>query len=147
MRKSKAVTMQTLKQMQFAIIKKLIAIDLIIIGISYVVVSKPMPFILGIIFGSAISVLNFIELANTLSRAITMPQDKAQSFTVIKYFIRYIVTAVVIYVSIIAPYINVIGTIIGLFIIKIIILVTNLLSDKNYFRNIFKRKEDESSGQ
>ncbi|HSN65055.1 MAG TPA: ATP synthase subunit I [Fusibacter sp.] len=139
--------MQTLKQMQFAIIKKLIVIDLIIIGISYVVVSKPMPFILGIIFGSAISVLNFIELANTLSRAITMPQDKAQSFTVIKYFVRYIVTAVVIYVSIIAPYINVIGTIIGLFIIKIIILVTNLLSDKNYFRNIFKRKEDESSGQ
>jgi hypothetical protein len=139
--------MQTLKQMQFAIIKKLIALDLIIIGISYVVMSKPIPFILGIIFGSAISVLNFIELANTLSRAITMPQDKAQSFTVIKYFIRYIVTAVVIYVSIIAPYINVVGTIVGLFIIKIIILVTNLLSDKNYFRNIFKRKEDESSGQ
>ncbi len=139
--------MQTLKQMQFAIIKMLIVVDLIIIGISYVVVSKPMPFILGIIFGSAISVLNFIELANTLSRAITMPQDKAQSFTVIKYFIRYIVTAVVIYVSIIAPYINIVGTIIGLFIIKIIILVTNLLSDKNYFRNIFKRKEDESSGQ
>ena len=88
MRKSKVVTMQTLKQMQFAIIKKLIAIDLIIIGISYVIMSKPIPFILGIIFGSAISVLNFIELANTLTRAITMPQDKAQSFTVIKYFIR-----------------------------------------------------------
>ena len=139
--------MQTLKQMQFAIIKKLIAIDLIIIGISYVIMSKPIPFILGIIFGSAISVLNFIELANTLTRAITMPQDKAQSFTVIKYFIRYIVTAVVIYVSIVAPYINVVGTIVGLFIIKIIILVTNLLSDKNYFRNIFKRKEDDSSGQ
>jgi hypothetical protein len=147
MRKSKAVTMQTLKQMQFTIIKILILIDLIIIGISYVVMSKPLPFVLGILFGSAISVLNFIELANTLSRAITMPQDKAQSFTVIKYFIRYIVTAVVIYVSIIAPYINIVGTIIGLFIIKIIILVTNLLSDKNYFRNIFKRKEDESSGQ
>ena len=139
--------MQTLKQMQFTIIKILILIDLIIIGISYVVMSKPLPFVLGILFGSAISVLNFIELANTLSRAITMPQDKAQSFTVIKYFIRYIVTAVVIYVSIIAPYINIVGTIIGLFIIKIIILVTNLLSDKNYFRNIFKRKEDESSGQ
>ena len=139
--------MQTLKQMQFTIIKILILIDLIIIGISYVVMSKPLPFVLGILFGSAISVLNFIELANTLSRAITMPGDKAQSFTVIKYFIRYIVTAVVIYVSIIAPYINVVGTIVGLFIIKIIILVTNLLSDKNYFRNIFKRKEDESSGQ
>ena len=147
MRKSKVVTMQSLKKMQFTIIKILILIDLLIIAISYVVMSKPMPFALGIVFGSAISALNFIELANTLSRAITMPQDKAQSFTVIKYFIRYIVTAVVIYVSIIAPYINVVGTIIGLFIIKIIILVTNLLSDKNYFRNIFKRKEDESSGQ
>jgi len=139
--------MQTLKQIQFAVIKKLVIVVLILIGISYVTFSQPFPFILGIIFGSAISALNFIELANTLSRAITMPQDKAQSFTVTKYFIRYIVTAVVIYVSIVAPYINIVGTIIGLFIIKIIILVTNLLNDKHYFRNIFRRKEDESSGQ
>lgn len=139
--------MQTIKQTQAFIVKILIIFDLFAIGISFLVLKTPMPFIMGLVFGSAISLLNFIELANTLSRAVAMPPDKAQTFTVVKYFIRYIVTAVVLYVSIVAPYINVLGTILGLIIIKIIILVTNLLGDKNYFRNIFRRKEDESSGQ
>ncbi len=139
--------MQTVKQTQAFIVKIMIIFDLFAIGISFLVLKTPMPFIMGLIFGSAISLLNFIELANTLSRAVGMPPDKAQTFTVVKYFIRYIVTAIVLYVSIVAPYINVLGTILGLIIIKIIILVTNLLGDKNYFRNIFRRKEDESSGQ
>lgn len=139
--------MQTIKQTQAFIVKILIIFDLFAIGISFLVLKTPMPFIMGLVFGSAISLLNFIELANTLSRAVGMPPDKAQTYTVIKYFIRYIVTAIVLYVSIVAPYINVLGTILGLIIIKIIILVTNLLGDKNYFRNIFRRKEDESSGQ
>ena len=139
--------MNALNQTKCAEIKWLTIINLIIIGIGFLFLKEPVPFVLGLIFGSAISGLNFIELANTLSRAVSMPADKAQSFTVMKYFIRYIVTAVVIYVSIVAPYINILGTILGLVIIKIIILVSNLLSDKNYFRNIFRRKEDESSGQ
>ena len=139
--------MGTIKEMQFKILKIFIVLDLFFIGISFLFFNEPIPFVLGLIFGSLISALNFVELGNTLNRAVTMAPDKAQSFTTVKYFIRYIVTAVVLYVSIVAPYINVLGTILGLVIIKIIILVTNLLSDKNYFRNIFRRKEDESSGQ
>jgi len=139
--------MGTIKDMQFKILKVFVIIDLILFGLSFVFIKEPVPFILGLIFGSLISILNFMELGNTLNRAVTMAPDKAQSFTTVKYFIRYIVTAVVLYVSIVAPYINVLGTILGLVIIKIIILVMNLLSDKNYFKNIFRRKEDESSGQ
>ena len=139
--------MDTIKHTQWKIIKLLIAVDLIIMGFSFVFIPKPVPFILGLIFGSSIAGLNFIELANTLTQAVKMQPSKAQGYTVMKYFVRYIVTAVVIYVSIVAPYINVLGTIIGLFIIKVIILALNLLSDKNYFKNIFRRKEDESSGQ
>jgi len=138
--------MATIKQTQSFIIRTLLIVDLFVIAASFFLFKDPQAFILGLIFGSAISVLNFIELANTLNRAVHMPPEKAQSFTVIKYFIRYIVTAVVLFVSIVAPYINVLGTILGLVIIKIIILISNLMGDKNYFRNIFRRKEDESSG-
>jgi len=138
--------MATIKQTQTFIIRTLLIVDLFVIAASFFLFKDPKAFILGLIFGSAISVLNFIELANTLNRAVHMPPEKAQSFTVIKYFIRYIVTAVVLFVSIVAPYINVLGTILGLVIIKIIILISNLMGDKNYFRNIFRRKEDESSG-
>ncbi len=139
--------MNALKQTQKRIMIWLLIVDAIIIGVSFIAIKEPRPFVLGLVFGSAISGLNFMELSNTLSRAVQMQSDKAQSFTVIKYFIRYIVTAVVLYVSIVAPYINVLGTILGLVIIKIIILIGNFLGDKRFFRNILRRKEDESSGQ
>ncbi len=139
--------MNALKQMQYKILKGSLVLNLVIIAMSALFLSKPLPFIIGLIFGASISALNFVELANTLNRAVLMPPAKAQSFTVIKYFIRYFVMTVVIYVSIVAPYINVIGTFLGLISIKLIILVSNLFSDKKYFKNIFSRKEDESSGQ
>ncbi len=138
--------MKALKQMQYRILKGSLILNLVIIAMTALTLSKPLPIIFGLIFGASISALNFVELANTLNRAVLMPPDKAQSFTVFKYFIRYFVMTVVIYVSIVAPYINVIGTFIGLISIKLIILVSNLLGDKKYFKNIFKRKEDESSG-
>ena len=139
--------MKALKEMQYRILKGSLILKLVIIAMTALTLSKPLPIIFGLIFGASISALNFVELANTLNRAVLMPPDKAQSFTVFKYFIRYFVMTVVIYVSIVAPYINVIGTFMGLISIKLIILVSNLLGDKKYFKNIFKRKEDESSGQ
>lgn len=139
--------MNALKQTKWMVIKWLVILNLVFVGLGFLFLKEPVAFALGLVFGSAISGLNFFELANTLNRAVSMPPDKAQGFTTVKYFVRYIVTAVVIYVSIVAPYINVLGTILGLVIIKIVILGSNLLSDKNYFRNIFRRKEDESSGQ
>jgi hypothetical protein len=139
--------MESIKKMQFDMLRKVILVICFISGASVFIMDEPLGFIYGLVFGSGISLLNFFELANTLNRAVLMRPDKAQSFTVIKYFIRYIVTAIVVYISIVAPYINVLGTILGLIIIKLIILVSNLLGDKNYFKKIFRRKEDESSGQ
>jgi hypothetical protein len=45
-------------------------------------------------------------------------------------------------VSINSPDINVLGTIIGLLMIKLVILQRDLLNDKQYFKNIFMRKEE-----
>ena len=139
--------MESIKKLQISIFIKLAIVDVVLVLLSLILIEKPLPFIIGLIFGSLISALNFVELANTLTHAVYMPPSKAQTFTTAKYFIRYIVTAVVLYVSIVAPYINVLGTIVGLVSIKLIIMVTNLMSNKQYFSNIFKRKEDESSGQ
>ncbi len=136
-----------IKKLENSILKNMLFVDIAIMILSALLMDEPVPFVLGLIFGSAISALNFKELAVTLKKAITMPPAKAQTFATTKYFFRYIVTAVVIFVSIVAPYINVIGTIIGLIMIKFIILATNLFNDKNYYQNILKRKEDEPSGR
>lgn len=137
----------TMKSLENNILKYMLFANIGLIIISALLMKAPIPFILGLVFGSAISALNFKELAVTLRKAVTMPPAKAQTFATSRYFFRYIVTAVVIFVSIAAPYINVIGTIIGLIMIKFIILATNLFNDKNYYQNILKRKEDEPSGR
>ena len=138
--------MDSTRHLQHKIIKWLIIIDILILGISFVVLENPRTFAYGLIFGSSISALNFLELGATLRRAVTLAPDKAQGYATRKYFMRYIVTAVVIYISIVAPYINVLGTIVGMSIIKFVIFATNLFNDKQYYKNIFKRKEDEPSG-
>jgi len=138
--------MDDIRKLQLAVLKRLLIVDIALIIITVIVSDEPLPFIYGLIFGSAISGLNFMELASTLKRAVQMPSARAQSFTTRKYFMRYIVSAVVIYISIVAPYINILGTILGMTIIKLVIFATNLFNDKHYYKKIFKRKEDESSG-
>lgn len=139
--------MNSVRQTQITVVKMLIAVIAIIGIMGFVFLKEPVPFLMGLIFGSAISALNFFQLANTLNRAVKMHPGKAQTFTVTQYFIRYVITAVVIYVSITASYINIIGTVIGLLTIKLIIFATNLFNDKTYYKNIFKRKEDEPNGR
>lgn len=101
------------------------------------------PYILGLIFGLAIGILNFLELSRTLNRAVTLPPEKAQAFATRKYFVRYVIYGVVLWVSIKAPYLHVLGTVLGILLIKGALLFTQLFNDKRYFLNIFKRKEDE----
>lgn len=126
---------QTLK---FAFLGTLIASVLF-----FVAFDEPTQYVLGLLFGSAIGVLNFMELSKTLSRAVELSPDKAQSYTTRKYFLRYVIYGVVLWVSIQADYIHVLGTIVGLLLIKVVLLTTNLFNDKHYFLNIFRRKEDE----
>lgn len=102
-----------------------------------------MPLLVGLLFGTLISMLNFRALALTLEKAVTLPPAKAQTYAGSRYFLRFLLNGLVIFVSIKADYINVIGTIIGLIIIKLVILKTNLFNDISYFKQIIKRKEED----
>ncbi|MCT4592767.1 MAG: ATP synthase subunit I [Anaeromicrobium sp.] len=100
------------------------------------------PIIMALIFGTIIGILNFRLLAMTLEKASQMEPRQAQVYVTSRYFVRYIITGLVLYVAIKAEYLNVIGVIIGLVLIKIVILSTNLFNDKAYYMRIFGRKED-----
>lgn len=135
--------MNEVRDLERRTIKFAVIATVIFAVLFFVVIDNPNQYVLGLMFGSAIGILNFIELAKTLSRAVELPPDKAQGFTTRKYFLRYVIYGVVLWVSIQADYIHVLGTIVGLMLIKVVLLTTNLLNDKHYFLNIFKRKEDE----
>lgn len=115
-----------------------------VIALGAAILIRPfIPFFMGIIFGTLISMLNFRALALTLEKAVTLPPGRAQVYASSRYFIRLMTNGIVIFVSIKADYINVLGTIIGLIIIKLVVLGTNLLNDKSFYTKIFARKEED----
>lgn len=132
--------MKQVKETRNQIIKWTLIAFAVAIFLSLIVLDDSMKMVLGLIFGTAIGILNFIELEKTLIKSAKMEPGKAQTFAMAKYFLRYVIMAVVLFVSIKAPYVNVIGTIIGLLLIKFVIMATNLFNDKDYYKRIFRRE-------
>ena len=114
-----------------------VIIVIILIGVK----SQKFPLTLGVIFGTLIGILNFLELEKTLIKSAKMPPNKAQSYATKKYFFRYSITGVVIFVSIQVTHISVVGTVIGLLLLKFVIMFTNLFNDKEYFKRIIGKEE------
>lgn len=100
------------------------------------------PYLLGLLFGTALGILNFRQLGATIEKAIAMSPAKAQSYATIHYFIRFSLVAVAILVSILSEQIQVLGTVAGLLTVKLIIYMTQLLSASSKSMNISKRKEE-----
>lgn len=122
------------------VIKWTLIFSLIIMGIFIFMFDDKVGLGLGFIFGVSFSILNFLELEKTLIKASRMNPSKAQGYATKKYFVRYLLTGVVIFVSLKASYINIFGTILGLLLLKFVIMVTNLFNDKNYFKRIFRKE-------
>lgn len=104
--------------------------------------NEPLRWTYGFIFGGFIGILNFMQLARTVEKAVKMNPGSAQAYASISYFIRFVIMAVVLIVSLKADYINALATVIGLLSIKFIILVTNMFDDREYYKRIFRRKEE-----
>jgi hypothetical protein len=99
------------------------------------------PYILGLILGSTISVLTFMLLANTLVKASFMSAGRAQIYMGVNYFLRFAIIAIVLYISTQMPYLNVFATVIGIFMVKGILYFIQL-GDKRQLKQNFKRKEE-----
>lgn len=113
------------------VLKAVIILVLIISVIFLFVFENSKTYILGLVFGASVSFLLFIELAITISKAVTMRAEKANSYTALKYNLRLLIFGVVIFISIKSPYINVIGTVIGLLSVKFVIYFINIFINKN----------------
>ncbi len=117
--------------------KFVVTFDVIAAIILFLFIPEPLPLFLGLIFGSSVTFLMFVELAITIKKAVNMEEHRAKAYTMSKYYMRFLVYGVVIYVLIKACYISVIGTVIGLLSVKVVIYITNIIVQKNS-----KRKEE-----
>lgn len=120
--------------MQLKIMKKSLILTAVLAGASFFVLEDPKPFILGMVFGSLIGLLNFRSMAVAIEKAVRMDSGSASVYAAVHYFIRMGVYGIVIYVSIKAPYMDVLGTVLGILMIKIVIQSENFL-------NLWNRKK------
>jgi len=126
----------------FQTFKFVVVFNMVAIAVVTIFMQNPFPVVLGMLFGAALGMLNFYELALTLEKAVKMAPGKANTFATVKYLLRFIITAVALFVAIKSPQLHILGAIFGLLSIKLVVYAINLLSDKAYFKKIFVRKEE-----
>jgi hypothetical protein len=68
----------------------------------------------GIFFGGLLVTINFHLLAKTLKKALTPPHLASHNLVLIKYYIRFMVTGIIIVILIAGHYVNPLGLVIGL---------------------------------
>jgi chromate transport protein ChrA len=103
------------------------------------VIFTPLNFTLGILLGGLISIANYYWLYLSLRNAFQQLSDRTKMTVMVKYYIRFAVTGIVLYLVITQTPANVIGLLIGLSVVVINIIVTTVIEvSKN---NILKTKE------
>lgn len=118
------------------IIKRIFILNLILIGIILILVPSPKKYILGLIFGSIINILNFRLMSLSFSKSVKMPQHKVMPYVTANYMIRYIIYGIVLTISVVADYLSLLTVIIGFFMVKAVII-----SD-TFFDIIFKKGKE-----
>ena len=134
--------MNDVKKLQYKIIFYDVIVLLILMLLAFLFISEPERWIKGYIFGGLIGILNFLLLGNTMYKASKMESSRARVYASINYYIRLIITAVVIIIALKAEYLSVISVVIGIILIKQIIFFSQVFNNKKFFKNILKRKED-----
>ena len=95
-------------------------------------------FTLGILLGGLISILNFHWLYHNLKNVFQSLTERAKSSIMAKYYLRFILTAVLLFIIITKDLVHVFGLLIGLSIVVINIVMTTLMmiSKKNFAEEV-----------
>mmetsp|Transcript_18354 Transcript_18354/g.8551 ORF Transcript_18354/g.8551 Transcript_18354/m.8551 type:complete len:133 (-) Transcript_18354:1182-1580(-) len=93
----------------------------------------------GIFFGGLIVTINFHLLYKTLKKAFTPPNLSRYSSVLAKYYIRFILSGIIIFILLSKHYVSPIGLILGLSIVVVsIIFATIFVIIRELKKNIFK---------
>ena len=111
------------------IIKWTSILCLVLMGIIFFVVDNYKPYILGLLFGTLMSILSFKLLEATGKKAITKSPKSAYRYTVSHYFIRYFLYFAVLVVAALADYLNFSMTVLGLLMVKLVITILTFVEN------------------
>ena len=110
--------------------KKIETANWIILGM-FLIISlffMPVRFSLGILLGGVISIVNFHWLERDLRSVFQRLSEGSKSSVFLKYFIRFAVTATVLYFIISADIVDIIGLLVGLSLVMFNIVLTVVMA-------------------
>ena len=87
-------------------------------------------FTLGIVFGGLIVTINFHLLSKTLKGALTPPYLSSHNVILAKYYLRFIISGVIIFFLIKYQVVNPLGLFIGLSVVVASIMLATLIEVK-----------------
>jgi hypothetical protein len=93
-------------------------------------VTSPPDFAKGIVFGGLIVTVNFHLLYRTLKKALKPPHLSSHRVVLAKYYIRFTVTAFIIFILVSQHYVDPLGLFIGLSVVVLSIMIATLLELK-----------------
>ena len=88
-------------------------------------------FALGILSGGLLVTINFHLLKLTLNKALTPPHLSAYQVVIMKYYIRFIVSGIIIFFLISKNYVDPLGLFIGLSVVVASIILATLIECKH----------------
>jgi len=100
----------------------------VISSIGYMI--KTPNFAMGILCGGLIVTINFHLLYRTINKALTPPHVSSFSAILVKYYLRFFISAVIIFILILGHYVDPIGLTIGLSIVVMSITIAAVLEAK-----------------
>lgn len=90
----------------------------------------------GITAGGLIVTINFHLLAKTLKKAFTPPHIASVGGVIFKYYIRFIITAIIIYMLMISKHVDPMGLIVGLS----VVVASMMLATLNEMRQLITKE-------
>ena len=98
----------------------------------------PFDFYLGVLLGGFISILNFYWMERGLRGIFSNTAGNVKAVVMVRYYIRLVLTAIVLYFLIANATVNVIGLLIGLSVVVINIIVTLIttMAKKNLLEEV-----------
>jgi hypothetical protein len=95
-------------------------------------------FSLGVLLGGFISIVNFHWLSHDIKKVFKIINDRSKSRVMFKYYIRFSITAVVLYFIVSNNIVDVIGLLVGLstVLINIVLIAAMTLLKKNCLEEV-----------
>ena len=113
----------------------MIIFSLIIYIIGIIVVDDKMSWTMGILFGLIFAILKLKLMENSITKAVQMPEAKAQKYANVQYMIRYVLTGIVLFIAALEPSVSLLGVFFGLFSMKAGAYAQLAINKKNNAKN------------